>query len=62
MTEHELIDRFRDYLDELHGDVILPDGRTASASRVQELVDRASFREMFLNFAEMLGIDTDELE
>lgn len=61
MNEKELLEKYRDMLDEIHADYTVS-GITFNASRVLEKLDPIAFRCGFNDWLDAEGIDLDEIE
>lgn len=60
LTKLEVLNRYRDYLDEAFPPVYIF-GVPTGYARVAEAVDYELFVQKFLEFCDAIGIDTDQL-
>lgn len=60
-TMSELLEAYRDFLDNCCPEVLVF-GYTFKPSRVLEELDPIAFRQGYLDYADFIGIDVDELE
>lgn len=60
-TMSELVEAYRDFLDEVEEEVVIA-GCAFSPSRILEELDPVAFRYGYLDYADAMEIDIDELE
>ncbi|AGZ17247.1 hypothetical protein PM16_02 [Proteus phage PM16] len=60
-TMSELLESYRELLNELYPRITIT-GCTFEPSEVLEKLDPIAFRQCYLDFADFIGIDVDELE
>lgn len=60
-TMSELLESYRELLDECYSGITIT-GCTFKPSEVLEKLDPIAFRQGYLDFADFIGIDVDELE
>lgn len=61
-TMSELVEAYRDFLDEVVEEEVVIVGYTFSPSRILEKLDPIAFRCGYLEYADAMEIDIDELE